>query len=60
MSQDPSDADPRPEGRGPRAGKKSAPLVHHNPVTQQMLVVGRCREDAEPKLAQRCRGRPET
>ncbi|WGM19961.1 hypothetical protein QEH68_18345 [Paenarthrobacter sp. OM7] len=60
MSQNPSDADPRPVGRERNTGQKSAPLVHHNPVAQQMLIVGRRREDAEAKLAQLRRGRTET
>lgn len=44
-----------PEDRERSAGPKSVPLSLHNPVTQQMVVVGKRREAAEALLAERLR-----
>lgn len=55
MSQNTSDAQARSERREQALGQKSVPLVHHNPVTQQMLVVSKRREAAEALLAERLR-----
>ncbi|MBT2586332.1 hypothetical protein [Arthrobacter sp. ISL-95] len=60
MNQNTSDAEAPPERWEQTVGQKSVPLAHHNPITRQMLVMGKRREATEALLAERLRDRRTT